>query len=377
MGFTLCAIQKRQPGTVGGGVVALPHSLLSSRAASLRSLRAVISQQQFNALAAQGYNRIPVAREVLSDLDTPLSVYLKLADGPYAYLFESVEGGENWGRHSIIGLPCRRVYSLRGHTLSIEELGEVVETRELADPLAEIAREAKVSKGTLYVYFDSKEALFSALVEQSRRASVERLMDFDYEHANVRDALVHFATGLIGKLSAPEHVALVRMVIGASEKFPGVARDYFEAGPAHGAARLAGYLREQERLQQQQHQPAQAVPGVVGPVGRQLAGGSADQKLLHGYGDLLTAVVQQNRRICVKAAALGHGGQHGLRCGGRGVNGVRQHRSRRFGHRGGGLCQRQGGKRRGKRQKAEHHRPAQCFPQGADPPCNLRRTVVQ
>ena len=138
MGFTLCAIQKRQPGTVGGGVVALPHGLLSSRAASLRSLRAVISQQQFNALAAQGYNRIPVAREVLSDLDTPLSVYLKLADGPYAYLFESVEGGENWGRHSIIGLPCRRVYSLRGHTLSIEELGEVVETRELADPLAEI-----------------------------------------------------------------------------------------------------------------------------------------------------------------------------------------------------------------------------------------------
>ncbi|WP_299131088.1 TetR/AcrR family transcriptional regulator [uncultured Amaricoccus sp.] len=117
-----------------------------------------------------------------------------------------------------------------------------------AASMAEIAREAKVSKGTLYVYFDSKEALFSALVEQSRRASVERLMDFDYEHANVRDALVHFATGLIGKLSAPEHVALVRMVIGASEKFPGVARDYFEAGPAHGAARLAGYLREQERL---------------------------------------------------------------------------------------------------------------------------------
>ncbi len=98
----------------------------------------MISLEQFNAYAAEGYNRIPVAREVLSDLDTPLSVYLKLADGPYAYLFESVQGGENWGRHSIIGLPCRRVYSLRGHTLSVEELGEVVETRELTDPLAEI-----------------------------------------------------------------------------------------------------------------------------------------------------------------------------------------------------------------------------------------------
>ena len=100
----------------------------------------MISQHEFDALAAQGYNRIPVAREVLSDLDTPLSVYLKLADAPYAYLFESVEGGENWGRYSIIGLPCRRVHVLRGNTLTIEELGEVVETRELADPLAEIER---------------------------------------------------------------------------------------------------------------------------------------------------------------------------------------------------------------------------------------------
>ena len=50
--------------------------------------RTVITQQEFDSYATQGYNRIPVAREVLSDLDTPLSVYLKLADGPYAYLFE-------------------------------------------------------------------------------------------------------------------------------------------------------------------------------------------------------------------------------------------------------------------------------------------------
>jgi anthranilate synthase component 1 len=98
----------------------------------------VISQDEFNAFAKDGYNRIPLMREVLSDLDTPLSVYLKLADGPYTYLLESVEGGESWGRHSIIGLPCRRVYSLRGNTMTVSELGEVVETRELADPLHDI-----------------------------------------------------------------------------------------------------------------------------------------------------------------------------------------------------------------------------------------------
>ncbi len=117
-----------------------------------------------------------------------------------------------------------------------------------AASMGEIAREANVSKGTLYVYFDSKESLFAALVEQSRLASLERLMNFDYENAGIRDALLHLATGLIGKLGAPEHIALLRMVIGAAEKFPGLARDYFEAGPAHGAERLAAYLREQERL---------------------------------------------------------------------------------------------------------------------------------
>ena len=98
----------------------------------------MISLEEFDALAAQGYNRIPVVREIFSDLDTPLSVYLKLADGPYTYLLESVEGGENWGRHSIIGLPCRRVFKLRGRQLSIEDFGHVAEQRELSDPLAEI-----------------------------------------------------------------------------------------------------------------------------------------------------------------------------------------------------------------------------------------------
>ena len=67
-----------------------------------------ISQDDFDALAAQGHTRIPLVREVFSDLDTPLSVYLKLADGPYTFLFESVEGGATWGRYSIIGLPAKR-----------------------------------------------------------------------------------------------------------------------------------------------------------------------------------------------------------------------------------------------------------------------------
>src|SRR5690554_5547995 len=100
----------------------------------------MISREQFEQFAAGGHTRIPVVREVLSDLDTPLSVYLKLADGPHTYLFESVEGGERFGRYSIIGLPAARVYSFRGSVLTVSEHGETVETREVADPFAEVER---------------------------------------------------------------------------------------------------------------------------------------------------------------------------------------------------------------------------------------------
>ena len=97
-----------------------------------------MTEQQFERYAKQGFNRIPVTREVLADLDTPLSAYLKLADGPYSYLFESVEGGEKWGRYSIIGLPCRTVLRVRGRQMTVEHEGEVLGTQTVDDPLAAI-----------------------------------------------------------------------------------------------------------------------------------------------------------------------------------------------------------------------------------------------
>lgn len=92
--------------------------------------------QLFADLAAKNYNRIPVAREVLADLDTPLSSYLKLADGPYSYIFESVQGGEKWGRYSIIGLPSRTVLKIDGFQAVITVDGEITESHDLEDPLA-------------------------------------------------------------------------------------------------------------------------------------------------------------------------------------------------------------------------------------------------
>jgi anthranilate synthase component 1 len=98
-----------------------------------------LTRAAFAALGREGYNRVPVHREVLADLDTPLSTYLKLADAPYSYLLESVQGGEKWGRYSIIGLPSRTRLRVRGRAITRERDGAVLETAEVDDPLAWIA----------------------------------------------------------------------------------------------------------------------------------------------------------------------------------------------------------------------------------------------
>ncbi|MGQ9659873.1 MAG: anthranilate synthase component I [Thermochromatium sp.] len=94
-----------------------------------------MTPKTFTQLAEQGYNRIPIACQVLADLETPLSVYLKLAKGPYSYLLESVQGGEKWGRYSIIGLPARTVIKVRGQQIQVERDGTVIESATPIDPL--------------------------------------------------------------------------------------------------------------------------------------------------------------------------------------------------------------------------------------------------
>ena len=80
------------------------------------------------------YRRIPVVHEALADLDTPLSVYLKLAKGPYSYLLESAQGGEKWGRYSIVGLPARTIVKVNKERVQIITDGAVVEEAEEGAP---------------------------------------------------------------------------------------------------------------------------------------------------------------------------------------------------------------------------------------------------
>jgi len=95
-----------------------------------------MTEVEFEQLAAAGYNRIPMVLETFSDLDTPLSIYLKLAHQPYSYLLESVVGGERFGRYSFIGLAAQTRLEVRGYTCSEIHQQQVLSSETVADPLA-------------------------------------------------------------------------------------------------------------------------------------------------------------------------------------------------------------------------------------------------
>ncbi|MBT8114177.1 MAG: anthranilate synthase component I [Arenicella sp.] len=115
------------------------NSTAAEPAASADVSQSVSNQGEFERqaqrLRAAGYTHVPVVRETLADLDTPLSTYMKLANKPYSYLFESVQGGDKWGRYSIIGLPCNTVYKFVGNEFRMLVDGKQVERRKVSDPL--------------------------------------------------------------------------------------------------------------------------------------------------------------------------------------------------------------------------------------------------
>ena len=98
----------------------------------------MISAERFARLAAEGYNHIPVARELLADLDTPLSAYMKLAGGKRTFLLESVLGGEKWGHYSFIGLAADTQIRVKDNLLRVQVGSKTVAEKTVRDPLREI-----------------------------------------------------------------------------------------------------------------------------------------------------------------------------------------------------------------------------------------------
>lgn len=93
-----------------------------------------LTLEDLQAFARQGYTRVPLLRELLADMETPLSAYRKLVKAPYTYLFESAEGGERWGRYSMIGTAAEEVIRVTGK--QIEVLGAEPACFEVDDPIA-------------------------------------------------------------------------------------------------------------------------------------------------------------------------------------------------------------------------------------------------
>lgn len=96
----------------------------------------MMTPERFASLKQAGYNRVPVSRDILSDLDTPLSAYMKLADEPWTFLLESADGNEKWGRYSYIGLACHERIEVRGHTVQRFKDHHPAGATEVDDPLA-------------------------------------------------------------------------------------------------------------------------------------------------------------------------------------------------------------------------------------------------
>ena len=98
-----------------------------------------MTESDFNRLAAEGYNRIPVTLETFADLDTPLSIYLKLANDPYSYLLESVQGGERFGRYSFIGLAASTRIAVVDGAIMVLSGNRVAERRDHTNPMSFIS----------------------------------------------------------------------------------------------------------------------------------------------------------------------------------------------------------------------------------------------
>jgi AcrR family transcriptional regulator len=111
--------------------------------------------------------------------------------------------------------------------------------------MGEIARQAGVSKGTLYVYFDSKEALFEAIVEEESASQAEQVFALDSNDHDVEAVLTRLGRAYVRFLCRPGGQSSLRTVISISERMPAIGKQFYEAGPATGIARLGRYLEDQ------------------------------------------------------------------------------------------------------------------------------------
>jgi AcrR family transcriptional regulator len=114
-----------------------------------------------------------------------------------------------------------------------------------ASSMGDIAEEAGVSKGTLYVYFDSKERLFQELVSLEKAAQYPAIFGLDPQDHDVRAVLTRLGQQFARFITAPHVIMATRTVVAMSERMPDIAREFYEQGPRQCSGRLAQYLAPQ------------------------------------------------------------------------------------------------------------------------------------
>ncbi|MFA5901900.1 MAG: TetR/AcrR family transcriptional regulator [Hyphomicrobium sp.] len=114
-----------------------------------------------------------------------------------------------------------------------------------AASMGEIGRQAGVSKGTLYVYFENKERLFEAVVEDERRGQAEQVFSLDPQDHDVEAVLTRLGKAFVAFLCQPSSISPLRTVMSIAERMPEIGRSFYEAGPQCGMDRLAAYLDAQ------------------------------------------------------------------------------------------------------------------------------------
>ena len=169
-----------------------------------------MEKSEFTGLIEQGFNHIPFSREIVVDTDTALSLYLKIANSPYSYFLESVQGGEKWGRYSFIGLAAETVIKVYDYEVRVEKNGVLVDQHEVENPLAWIENyqnQFKVPKlddlpefnGGLVGYFGYEIIRYI----EPRFASIDKT-----DELNVADILLMVSNDLlvVDNLSSKVHI---------------------------------------------------------------------------------------------------------------------------------------------------------------------------
>ena len=169
-----------------------------------------------------------------------------------------------------------------------------------------IARRARVSKGTLYVYFDSKEKLFEAIAYEECAAQAETVFSLDAADHDVDAVLTRLGRGFVRFLCQPGAMSPLRTIISISDRMPEIGKEFYEAGPAQGVAKLCRYLESQVaagilRIEDCEVAAAQFLESCVATILKPLlfnaSDAPTDERINHVVGIAVHTLLAAYRRV--------------------------------------------------------------------------------